>query len=45
MMWRASKKDGFGINGKFFVACYCPKGNNPDIDNDYQQFMKNVLRT
>ena len=39
MMWRASKKVGFGISGKFVVAWYCPKGNNPDTENDY---LKNV---
>jgi hypothetical protein len=32
MMWRATKKVGFAISGKFVVAWYCPKGNDPDTD-------------
>jgi hypothetical protein len=39
MMWRASKKVGFGISGKYVVAWYCPTGNDPDTDKDY---LKNV---
>ena len=37
MMWRKSKKVGFGIKGKFVVAWYCPKGNDPDTSTDYKK--------
>jgi hypothetical protein len=41
MMWKATEKVGFGIKGKFVVAWYCPKGNNPDTPKDYK---KNVCK-
>ena len=40
-MWKASKKVGFGIKGKFVVAWYCPKGNDPNTPKD---FKKNVCK-
>ena len=39
MMWSASRKMVLVSTTNFIFACYYPKGNNADIDNDY---LKNV---
>jgi len=41
MMWKSTKKVGFGIKGKYVVAWYCPKGNDPATSKD---FKKNVCK-
>lgn len=40
-MWKSTKKVGFGIKGKYVVAWYCPKGNDPATSKD---FKKNVCK-
>jgi phage gp16-like protein len=40
MIWKGSKSVGFGVKGKYVIAWYCPKGNNPK--DDAVAYTKNV---